>query len=139
MRAEDNSRSQNRFQWNLGGFMGTGVGLSAWMAAVPFASSWPREGILISSVAVGVVMVTALILWSRRHHLLAINGSLILLSVAAGVTLGWLITAYLLDLRISMSWKGTGKHSPLSFLWCLLIFPALAVLFLFVNRPSNAA
>ncbi len=132
-------RAKSYFHWNLGGLLGCALGTSAWMVVTPLASGWPLEGTIGSLLAAALIFATALVLWSKRDRIAALTGVLILLGTALVVTTAWLLLAHGQGLGIISKWPGGTSLPALSLLWVLLLYPALAAWFLFLDKARRPA
>ncbi len=133
------ANASNRFSWNAGAIAGAALGASLWMPAAAFTSGWPSVGIAVAIAAASLILVSAWLLWLYRQRLPAINGWMILLAVGFSATLLFLAVASLLGLSLLDRWPGGKRGSPLSYLWVLLFYPALAVWFWFQSRGSSSS
>jgi len=108
------------------------------MMVTPFASGWPASGVIQSLLAAASIVAVALILWSSRHRLAALPGLLILLGFALLITATWLFLAHFQGFGIISKWPGGANTPPLSLLWVLLLYPLLAVWFLYMDKANRS-
>ena len=133
------ARPPNRLCWNVGGIAGSAVGAGLWMPATAFASGWPGSGIAIALAAASLILIAAYLLWRLRQGISAFSGVMLLLAFGFSATLLFFAAAHVLDLSLVDGWPGGKRGSPVSYVWVLLLYPALAAWFWFRNRGPNTS
>jgi hypothetical protein len=133
------SSTPHRFCWNAGGIAGCAVGASFWMPATAFASGWPRIGIAAALASASLILISAYVLWRLRQRISAFRGVMILLAVGFSATLLFFAAGHVLDLSLVDGWPGGKRGAPLSYVWVLLLYPALAAWFWFQNRQASSS
>lgn len=128
---------RGRFSWNLGGLIGSAVGCSAWMALTPFLAARDLKGIIVALGCVMVILLAVPVLWSMRAGIEALRGIFILLAVAFVATLSFLLFAHFMSLPLLASWPPSRPAEASNFFWILLLYPALVLVFGFINRSGR--
>ncbi len=131
------THQQHGLSWNLGGLLGSAAGCSTWMILTPFATGWSFVGIAVALACAISILATVPILWRVKTNLRALRGLHILLSVAFLATLAFLLYAHFTELPILASWPPTITSNASDYFWALLIFPALGMLFWFIDQQNN--
>ena len=134
------AHAPSRFSWNLGGLIGSALGCSAWMVASAVASKWPPFGVVTSIVCAAAIWITVPQLWRQRPRLTALAGVFIFLTVAFLSTLVLLAVAHMNSFELVVSWPPLRFADAASCYWILILFPALALLFLALECfPPNTS
>lgn len=128
-----NSTARDRFSWNAGGLAGAAIGASVWMPVAALASDWPAMGTVAAFLGASFILVSTYVLWRSRQRMSAFAGLMVLLAVGFVATLLFFAVALGFDLNLVNSWPDGSSSSPGSYAWVLLIYPALAALFWWLN------
>ena len=127
----------NGLSWNLGGLLGISMGCSAWMASTPFWPGWHIMGVSVALLCVGVILIMVPLLWRMRSEIGALAGINILLAVTFVSNSIFLVGAHFMGLAVLSSWPPPRFASALESSWGLLLFPALGLLFWFLDHHTK--
>ena len=128
-------KGSGRFQWSAGGWFGSQIGSTFWLLllGILLVPRSPGPAVIVLGCFL-LPNVIGLVIWSRRDHLApypAIQSFIAIVGVASLVAfVCWDRSGYLAE----ASRQVQGSRSPY---WILLIFPAVMVMFHFMNRGKQ--
>lgn len=137
----NSTKKNERFQWNLGAWLGSQLGGTLWIFGIGISA------INFGSVSAGVAILTAAVacniagfaLWANRRRLSAYTGIQFLI---LAIGLASLITFIVLDLAdLPLAYKFGGQQTQtigFSPYLLMVLFPAMAILFYLMNRKDRA-
>jgi hypothetical protein len=132
------TQTHSRFSWNLGGFLGSAIGCSAWIILTPFVAGWHSIGVVSALGCAAIILLAVPVLWRMREKIEPLKGMMIFLMVAFLATTSFLLIGHFMRLPILASWPPPQQAAALNYFWILLLFPALALLFWFIGRPTKS-
>ena len=124
-----------KFQWNAGGWFGSSFGSSAWMLVVTYYLVANSQSTVAMVPAIGflVIMIAALLLWSRRDRIYPYAAMMTILGLMAFVIpFVWMVVQNYgsLQSRAAMNWP----NSQWSTVFVFVLVPAMMVWFQYVER-----